>query len=73
VAQRWDAPAEIGLAARRGDAPAERIDGGGTANGMRRRNEEEMSSRQWEAPAERGGKFVQLMEHHIREEELGER
>jgi hypothetical protein len=61
------------MAAQQWDAPAKRIDGGGTANGMCRRNEEEMASRQWEVPAERGGKFVQSMEHHIRKEELGER
>ncbi len=44
MAQQWDAPAKIGLAARRGDAPA-KIRDGGTTMGCAGLN------RQWDAPA----------------------
>ena len=47
MAQQWDAPAEIGLAARRGDAPAKIRDSGTTMGcaGLNRR---------WDAPAKIG-------------------
>ena len=47
MARQWDAPAEIGLAVRQGDAPA-KIRDGGTTMGCAGLN------RLWDAPAEIG-------------------
>ena len=47
MARRWDAPAKIGLAVWRGDAPA-KIRDGGTTMGCAGLN------RQWDAPAKIG-------------------